>query len=83
MGVVSSNIFLNKDAPKYIPALATTAAFGGFGLVLTLILGAWMIVDNKTRDHKQGVKLHARDVPTVRIPHFPYVDRRCFGLTLF
>ena len=66
MGVVSSNIFLNKDAPKYIPALATTAAFGGFGLFLTLLLGAWMIIDNAHRDRKQGVKLHARDVPTVR-----------------
>ncbi|KAB5536322.1 major facilitator superfamily domain-containing protein [Coniochaeta sp. 2T2.1] len=40
MGVVSSNIFLSKDAPKYIPALATTAAFGGTGLVLTLGFGA-------------------------------------------
>ena len=71
MGVVSSNIFLNKDAPKYIPALATTAAFGGFGLFLTLLLGAWMVVDNKTRNHKQGVNLKAGDVPTVRMMDGP------------
>jgi hypothetical protein len=64
MGVVSSNIFQNKDAPKYIPALATTAAFGGFGLFLTLLLGAWMIIDNKRRDMKQGVHLKARDIST-------------------
>ena len=71
MGVVSSNIFLNKDAPKYIPALATTAAFGGFGLVLTLLLGAWMIIDNKHRNTKQGVNLKAGDVPTVRMMDGP------------
>ena len=64
MGVVSSNIFRAQDAPKYIPALATTAAFGGFGCILTLILGAWMVVDNKRRDLKQGRKVRAIDVPT-------------------
>ena len=71
MGLVSSNIFLNKDAPKYIPALATTAAFGGFGLALTLLLGAWMITDNKRRNMKQGVNLKARDVPTMRMMDGP------------
>ena len=73
MGVVSSNIFLNKDAPKYIPALATTAAFGGTGLVLTLILGAWMVIDNKRRDRQQGVKLNVRDIPTERLREGPAV----------
>ena len=64
MGVVSSNIFQPKDAPKYIPALATTAAFGAMGALLTLLLGAWMVIDNKRRDRKQGVKVRAIDVPT-------------------
>jgi hypothetical protein len=64
MGLVSSNIFRNQDAPKYIPALITTAAFGGTGIVLTLILGAWMIIDNKRRDVKQGITLRAVDVST-------------------
>ncbi|MDI1488607.1 MAG: hypothetical protein OHK93_007882 [Ramalina farinacea] len=54
MGVVSSNIFRNQDAPKYIPALATTAGFGGMGVVLTLGLGAWMVGDNKGRDRRGG-----------------------------
>lgn len=63
-GVVSSNIFRAQDAPNYIPALATTAAFGGMGMVLTLILGGYMIVDNKRRDRRQGRRLRARDVPT-------------------
>jgi len=64
MGVVSSNIFRNQDAPNYIPALATTAAFGALGIVLTLSLGAFMIIDNKRRDRKQGRRVKARDVPT-------------------
>ncbi|CAK7207473.1 hypothetical protein SEUCBS139899_010283 [Sporothrix eucalyptigena] len=67
MGLVSSNIFRNQDAPRYIPALATTAAFGGTGLVLTLLLGAYMIVDNKRRDKKQGVVVKAKDIPTEKL----------------
>jgi len=64
MGVVCSNIFQSKDAPKYIPALATTAAFGATGALLTLILGTWMIVDNKRRDVRAGKTVKARDIPT-------------------
>ncbi len=71
MGLVSSNIFLNTDAPKYIPALATTAAFGGTGFVLTLLLGAYMIVDNKSRDRKQGVVVKAKDIPTEKLHDGP------------
>ena len=75
MGVVSSNIFQNKDAPKYIPALATTAAFGGMGFVLTLFLGAWMIIDNKRRDAKAGEKVRVRDVPTEELRDGPAAER--------
>ena len=64
MGVVSSNVFQPEDAPKYMPALATTAAFGGMGLTLTLLLGAWQIIDNKRRDVKAGRTIKARDIPT-------------------
>ena len=64
MGVVSSNIFRPQDAPKYLPALATTATFGGCGFVLTLLLGAWMIVDNKRRDKNEGVKRKANEIST-------------------
>ena len=64
MGVVSSNIFQNKDAPKYLPALTTTAIFGAIGCVLTLLLGAWMIIDNKRRDMRDGRKIKAIDIPS-------------------
>ena len=74
MGVVSSNIFLDRDAPKYIPALGTTAAFGGTGFVLTLLLGTWMVVDNKNRDRRQNVHLEVRDVPTERLREGPAAE---------
>lgn len=64
MGVVSSNIFRDKDKPKYVPALATTAAFGATGCCIALLLGAYMVFDNRRRNKKQGVSLSARDVST-------------------
>lgn len=67
MGLVSSNIFRSQDAPRYIPALATTAAFGGTGLVLTLALGAYMILDNRRRNRAQGVVVQAKDIPTEKL----------------
>lgn len=75
MGVVSSNIFRNKDAPKYIPALATTAAFGGMGFLLTLVLGMWMMIDNRQRDAKAGMKINVRDVPTEELRDGPAAQR--------
>ncbi|KAJ5299824.1 transporter [Penicillium atrosanguineum] len=71
MGVVASNIFRSQDAPKYIPALVTTAAFGGAGIIFTLLLGVWMIMDNKKRDRVQGVHLQAKDIPTENIQDGP------------
>ncbi|ERS94883.1 MFS transporter [Sporothrix schenckii 1099-18] len=71
MGLVSSNIFRNQDAPRYVPALATTAAFGGTGLLLTLALGAYMVWDNRRRDRAQGVVVRAKDIPTERLYEGP------------
>ncbi|KAF1843034.1 MFS general substrate transporter [Cucurbitaria berberidis CBS 394.84] len=71
MGVVSSNIFRPQDAPKYIPALATTAAFGATGSVCALLLGTYMVIDNKRRNTKQGVNLTAQDVSTEKLRDGP------------
>jgi len=71
MGVVSSNIFRPQDAPQYIPALATTAAFGATGCLCALLLGVYMVMDNKRRNAKQGVKLSARDVSTEKLRDGP------------
>ena len=67
MGLVSSNIFRNKDAPNYTPALITTAVFGMAGASLTLLLGLFMIIDNKRRDRKEGVVRRAVDVSTEKL----------------
>ncbi|ETN45036.1 uncharacterized protein HMPREF1541_09912 [Cyphellophora europaea CBS 101466] len=72
MGIVSSNIFRPQDAPKYLPALATTAAFGGTGMLLTILLMLWMIVDNKRRDRKFGRTIKARDIPTELLADGPW-----------
>ncbi|KAH0029504.1 putative MFS transporter, partial [Aureobasidium melanogenum] len=74
MGVLASNIFLPQQAPKYMTALVTTAAFGGTGIVLTLLLGSWMIYDNRRRDRAQGVNLRAVDVPTEKLGDGPAAD---------
>lgn len=73
MGVVSSNIFIANEAPKYTTALVTTAVFGATGFVLTVLLGMYMIADNKKRDKAQGVKIHVRDVPTALLKEGPAV----------
>ncbi|TGO43739.1 hypothetical protein BCON_0960g00010 [Botryotinia convoluta] len=74
MGLVSSNIFLNKDAPKYIPALATTAAFGGMGVILSTFLALYMIFDNRRRDAKLGRKLDIGETPTELLRDGPSVE---------
>lgn len=71
MGVVSSNIFRDEDKPKYVPALATTAAFGATGCCIALGLGFYMIWDNRRRNRAQGVNLSARDVSTEKLREGP------------
>ena len=73
MGLVSSNIFTPGSAPKYIPALATTAAFGATGALLATLLATFMVVDNKRRDHKLGRKLDIQEVPTEMLRDGPSV----------
>lgn len=71
MGLVSSNIFQDKDKPKYVPALATTAAFGATGCCIALALGFYMVWDNRRRNRAQGVNLSARDVSTEKLREGP------------
>ena len=73
MGLVASNVFQTKDAPKYEPALITTASFGAAGCLVSVCLGAFMMFDNKRRNRQQGVNLTARDVPTLKLRHGPKV----------
>lgn len=71
MGLVSSNIFRDQDAPKYLPALITTAAFGGAGIIFTLALGFCMMYDNSRRNRRQDTVLTAMDVPTEMLREGP------------
>ncbi|KAH6643410.1 major facilitator superfamily domain-containing protein [Truncatella angustata] len=73
MGLVSSNVFLAKEAPKYETALITTATFGGAGAIIAGCLGSYMIFDNYRRNRKAGVRLVARDVPTYKLRDGPNV----------
>ncbi|KFY99394.1 hypothetical protein V500_01380 [Pseudogymnoascus sp. VKM F-4518 (FW-2643)] len=71
MGLVASNIFQAKDAPKYFPALITTAIFGAVGFIITILLGLWMIYDNKRRDRAEGKKVKAKDISTELLAEGP------------
>ncbi|KAJ3779191.1 major facilitator superfamily domain-containing protein [Lentinula raphanica] len=70
-GLISTNVFRAQDEPKYVPALATSAAFGGLCLILVAVTGIWMRWENKRRDKAQGVVLTARDIPTETLSEGP------------
>ncbi|KAG6000681.1 hypothetical protein E4U54_001335 [Claviceps lovelessii] len=71
MGLVASNIFREKDAPAYLPALITTACFGAVGATIAACLGLYMMWDNGRRDRRAGVVIKARDVPTLKLRDGP------------
>ncbi|GAW03594.1 high-affinity nicotinic acid transporter [Lentinula edodes] len=70
-GLISTNVFRAQDEPKYVPALATSAAFGGLCLILVASTGIWMRWENKRRDKVQGVVLSAGDIPTETLSEGP------------
>ncbi|KAJ4486092.1 major facilitator superfamily domain-containing protein [Lentinula aciculospora] len=70
-GLISTNVFRAQDEPKYVPALATSAAFGGLCFILVAGTGIWMRWENKRRDKEQGVVLTARDIPTKTLSEGP------------
>lgn len=70
-GLISTNIFRAKDAPKYIPALGITAGFGGAAILLIAAILAYMIFDNRRRNKRQGVNLTYKDVPTSELAEGP------------
>lgn len=63
-GLISSNVFRAQDAPKYVLALAVSAAFGGAAAVIALTFGGFMRWENSRRNIEQGVSHGAQDVPT-------------------
>ncbi|KAH7014583.1 major facilitator superfamily domain-containing protein [Microdochium trichocladiopsis] len=74
MGLVASNIFLDKEKPKYMTALITTACFGACGCLIAGLLGGFMVFDNARRNRRDGgKKTTAADVPTQRLRDGPSV----------
>ncbi|KGB74429.2 high-affinity nicotinic acid transporter [Cryptococcus deuterogattii R265] len=65
-GLISANIFRAQDEPKYIPALAASAAFGGFTALLAFSFGLYMRIENRRRNLAQGLpkSYGSKDVPT-------------------
>lgn len=41
------------------------------GFVITILLGLWMIFDNKRRDRAEGKKVKAKDIPTELLAEGP------------
>ncbi|KAJ6519786.1 major facilitator superfamily domain-containing protein [Mycena sanguinolenta] len=70
-GLISTNVFRAQDEPRYIPALVTSAAFGGFCLILVAGTGIWMRWENARRNREQGVNLSAKDVDTSTLADGP------------
>ncbi|KDR84954.1 hypothetical protein GALMADRAFT_260658 [Galerina marginata CBS 339.88] len=70
-GLISTNVFRAKDEPKYIPALATSAGFGGFCLLLVASTGIYMRVENRRRNKVQNVNITAADVETEALADGP------------
>ncbi|KAI9729404.1 MAG: hypothetical protein M1834_006928 [Cirrosporium novae-zelandiae] len=67
MGLVSSNIFREQDAPDYTLACIISACFGAAGSLLTLGVGFYMKMDNRKRNKAQGVNIKAVDVSTAEL----------------
>ncbi|KAF4623564.1 hypothetical protein D9613_001776 [Agrocybe pediades] len=63
-GLISTNVFRAKDEPKYVLALATSAAFGGLCLLLVASTGLYMRLENRRRNRLQNVNITAADVET-------------------
>ncbi|KAH9902018.1 MFS general substrate transporter [Xylariomycetidae sp. FL2044] len=61
-GIIASMTFRSQDAPRYIPFLATAAAFEGLGICLIFAMRSWMVWDNRRRDRIMGTKMVSKDV---------------------
>ncbi|KAG6909230.1 hypothetical protein DXG01_001412 [Tephrocybe rancida] len=70
-GLISTNVFRAQDEPKYIPALATSAAFGGFCFLLVASVGIYMRLENRRRNKAQGVYITAADIDTADLVFGP------------
>lgn len=62
--LISSNIFLTTDAPKYEKALIVSACLQVLGMSVAMGLRTQMSMENKRRNKEQGVNWTSKDVAT-------------------
>ncbi|KAJ7667034.1 major facilitator superfamily domain-containing protein [Mycena rosella] len=70
-GLISANIFLNSDAPKYTHALIISACLQVAGISIALGMRTHMVLDNRRRNREQGVNWRTKDVPTADLMDGP------------
>lgn len=51
---MSSNIYISREAPKYLTSLRVNVAMAAAGSAVSFAYGAWMRWENKRRDKKYG-----------------------------
>ena len=68
-GILSAATFRSEYAPRYSPTLIATACCNAVCIVLILLLGGWMKLENARRNREQGVNLRAGDVDTKELAH--------------
>ena len=52
-GLVSSNVFFGREAPRYMTALMLNCIFAGLAMILSLGYTLWMRAENRRRDQAQ------------------------------
>ncbi|CAH0047345.1 unnamed protein product [Clonostachys solani] len=53
-GLLSSNIYISSEAPRYITSLRVNLAMAALGSFVSLAYGGWMRWENRRRDKKYG-----------------------------
>ncbi|KAL2008988.1 hypothetical protein VTN00DRAFT_7182 [Thermoascus crustaceus] len=53
-GLITSNVFLEQEAPKYITALSVNAAMSGMAILFAFTYSIWMRFENRRRDRITG-----------------------------
>ncbi|KAK4685065.1 hypothetical protein P7C73_g5096, partial [Tremellales sp. Uapishka_1] len=69
--LISANIFLDSDAPKYTHALIASACLQVLGIGLVVFLRTGMAIENRKRNKAQGVNWTSIDVPTADLLEGP------------
>ena len=54
-GLLSSNIYLSREAPRYLTSLRVNLAMAALGSFVSFLYGGWMRWENRRRDKKGRV----------------------------